>query len=273
MKQNIYNNNSVKIKCPDDCGYILTQKNVEELLSDDITILNKYHKFKRNAELSQDQNVMWCMTRGCENILKSENSTKLIICEKCNLKMCFLCKSLWHEGQSCDEAIEKEYNKYLDHVAVKQCPKCKVRIEKNQGCNHMTCVRCKHQFCWICCKKYSPYHYKWYNIFGCPGLQDTNARIKCVCLSRLKIFIKMFGYILFGFLALALFPIILFFVSIIFPLVYFSNNYKGPCFPLLFCLLFLVCLLCTPIIMIVIFFLATGLWIFNPKIFRLTDEQ
>ena len=36
----------------------------------------------------------------------------------------------------------------------KNCPRCGLNIEKNQGCNHMTCRRglggCGHEFCWVC---------------------------------------------------------------------------------------------------------------------------
>lgn len=35
----------------------------------------------------------------------------------------------------------------------KQCPNCRFWVEKNEGCDHMTC-RCKYEFCYVCGGKY-----------------------------------------------------------------------------------------------------------------------
>ncbi|KAK6734918.1 hypothetical protein RB195_018236 [Necator americanus] len=34
----------------------------------------------------------------------------------------------------------------------KPCPRCRVSIEKNEGCNKMQCSKCDAVFCWLCNK-------------------------------------------------------------------------------------------------------------------------
>ncbi|KAJ0114525.1 hypothetical protein J7T55_004768 [Diaporthe amygdali] len=45
--------------------------------------------------------------------------------------------------------VEDEQSEKLIKVSTKACPKCAKRIEKNEGCMHMTC-HCGHEFCWEC---------------------------------------------------------------------------------------------------------------------------
>jgi len=37
---------------------------------------------------------------------------------------------------------------------VKQCPQCRVLIERFQGCLHMTCRACRHEFWWCCLQNF-----------------------------------------------------------------------------------------------------------------------
>lgn len=46
-------------------------------------------------------------------------------------------------------ADDSETANYIS-AHTKDCPKCHICIEKNGGCNHMSCYNCKHDFCWMC---------------------------------------------------------------------------------------------------------------------------
>ena len=87
---------------------------------------------------------------------------------------CFACKGLPHDPAPCEDMQEwaSLTEEYMDLVGgddtrkassesdlastiwlranTKECPKCNVMIQKNDGCNHMTCRKCRHDFCWIC---------------------------------------------------------------------------------------------------------------------------
>ena len=52
---------------------------------------------------------------------------------------------------------------------MKFCPKCTVRVEKESGCDHMTCSRCQYEWCWQCrCKFYSYSHEDIFFPYSCP---------------------------------------------------------------------------------------------------------
>ncbi|KNZ76583.1 hypothetical protein J132_09443, partial [Termitomyces sp. J132] len=58
----------------------------------------------------------------------------------------------------------------------KECPKCQSTIEKNGGCNHMTCKKCKHEFCWVCMGPWQEHGTAWYSCNRYDEKASTDAR-------------------------------------------------------------------------------------------------
>ncbi|KAF8700705.1 hypothetical protein HU200_034056 [Digitaria exilis] len=103
--------------------------------------------------------VRWCPGPGCTLAVRSRpGSGAYEVTCRCNHVFCFRCGDEAHRPSSCDttrawvvkSTSEGETAKWV-LANTKHCPKCKRAIEKNLGCNHMTCgAPCKHEFCWIC---------------------------------------------------------------------------------------------------------------------------
>ena len=102
----------------------------------------------------------YCVTPDCPEIysLESDSGGGIFRCRSCFVSVCVSCGED-HEGFSCEEwkvhrdpeAQERLLEGWAEgNRNVKKCPKCNILIEKNGGCNHMTCPKCEAHICWRC---------------------------------------------------------------------------------------------------------------------------
>ena len=75
--------------------------------------------------------------------------------------MCFFCEEQWDAPVATERTAsldddDSSYGGVLLGGGVKRCPNpnCAVPIEKNGGCDHMTCARCGHQWWWSTLKPF-----------------------------------------------------------------------------------------------------------------------
>lgn len=125
-----------------------------------------YAKFLQaltDDHLKRDENTRWCPK--CETPMIGDKQRPMCSCPKCSYKFCFNCKTdEWHDGVTCAAFQKwKVENKQGDAMYqewraknTKACPRCKGDIEKNGGCDHMTCRRpgCGYEFYWSTLKPY-----------------------------------------------------------------------------------------------------------------------
>ena len=193
---NITNGKVNKIKCADSsCPAEYNREDIRKFGSQEI--FQKYLKFKENIDVSTNPNLKWCIRPDCNRFLKKGKNNRAN-CE-CGYEMCFKCGQVWHNGK-CDANIDNEFYAWAaNNGNVGNCPKCKARIEKISGCNHMCCRSCDHEWCWLCGKKYSDNHYDSMNFFGCPGQHYDE-------LSRCHVFLINLAILIFLPVILALAP-------------------------------------------------------------------
>ena len=160
------------IKCIEHkCTNIIPEEFILKHINDDKTLVSKYQKFKKRSDIINDKNKKQCPRPDCESFLQKSNTTNYVKCENGH-EYCYECLKPPHGKTKCENVLEKEFLKWKKHKRVKRCPRCKIFTEKNEGCNHMTCVSCKYQWCWLCEGKYTYGHY---SSGKCHGHQFTRA--------------------------------------------------------------------------------------------------
>ncbi|CAD8101018.1 unnamed protein product [Paramecium primaurelia] len=146
------------------CSAIFSENIIKSLVSEQK--FQQYLIFKRKYEIENDPNKKWCPAKGCDRFIEKDPRTNLIQCQ-CGQLICFNCGQIAHQGMLCEDAIQGDFKLALAKYLIKYCPKCKSHIQKNAGCNHMTCTNCSFQFCWVCLQPYHQYHYRYWSYRGC----------------------------------------------------------------------------------------------------------
>ncbi|KAL8695352.1 MAG: hypothetical protein Q9218_000111 [Villophora microphyllina] len=175
---------AARIQCPTEgCSRIVDAKTMELLATQDIK--DRYQILLTRTYVDDLGNLKWCPAPNCEYALdcsvKRQDLSKIVPTVTCHCKhrFCFGCTLNDHQPTPC--SLVKLWLKKCEDDSetanwisanTKECPKCASTIEKNGGCNHMTCRKCKHEFCWICMGLWSEHGTSWYN---CNRFEDKNG--------------------------------------------------------------------------------------------------
>lgn len=151
----------VRQTCPQaKCTELMTEEEVEKAAPE---VLPKFQNYQLRSFVDSNDLTRWCPGNGCENVAVAMNGSAKeqegnhIVCDACAAEFCLTCGEEPHLPCSCKNITlwsekcrnESETANWI-LANTKSCPKCNSRIEKNQGCNHMTCQCCRFEFCWIC---------------------------------------------------------------------------------------------------------------------------
>jgi len=152
--------NCIITKCPyPKCDKVVNKSTFKSLISQEKYKIYKKHWLRFIIE--NNQQLKACPSPFCNNKIYCKKKTlmKPIRCT-CGFAFCYKCADYDignHLPIACDQVDSwlKQLKKENETVTwmlknTKKCPKCMSPIEKNGGCLHMTCKKCKHEFCWLC---------------------------------------------------------------------------------------------------------------------------
>lgn len=202
-----------EIRCPEpNCTATLGYNHMKKYAP--AHIFARYDSFLNSKALENIEDYVECAGKTCHFAWMVDISvTTYVTCSNCDTRTCTTCRTSWHPELSHDENMgkirraaeeeeahvreetrraEEEEQRARDEVRkageeletsktvqvkTKACPskRCGVRIQKNGGCDHMTCkshaprpcllpkvdtdicyqgYSCRHEFCWLCFASY-----------------------------------------------------------------------------------------------------------------------
>ncbi|OWF51295.1 ankyrin repeat and IBR domain-containing protein 1-like [Mizuhopecten yessoensis] len=188
------------ITCPGfQCGKLVPVEIIENIVSREMA--RRYLQFDIKAFVESNPSIKWCPFPGCGRAVRlpeldgnnqtprqlPADTSRAVDCGNKHY-FCWDCGGEAHEPCSCDNWI-KWYQKIAEVkpeqmdgtekdtesaanclwlvTNSKPCPNCKSPIQKNEGCNHMKCSKCKFDFCWVCLDQWKRHNSSTGGYFKC----------------------------------------------------------------------------------------------------------
>ncbi|XP_061598468.1 ankyrin repeat and IBR domain-containing protein 1-like isoform X2 [Cololabis saira] len=173
------------IFCPAyECYQLVPVHVIESVVSREMD--QRYLQFDIKAFVENNPAIRWCPVARCERAVRltrprpGDNDphsfpllpSPAVDCGKGHL-FCWECLGEAHEPCDCqmwrnwlqkvtemkpEECVSEAYEDAANCLWLltnsKPCANCKSPIQKNEGCNHMQCAKCKYDFCWICLEEW-----------------------------------------------------------------------------------------------------------------------
>ncbi|KAL6773642.1 hypothetical protein ACKKBG_A21960 [Auxenochlorella protothecoides x Auxenochlorella symbiontica] len=170
------------LRCPDPECSVLVPDAILDAVADD-SHKARWRKFLLESFVEMQSGLTWCPAPDCGRAAEAMSvpvtAALDVICD-CGSKYCFKCKQEAHRPVDCStvnlwiirDSKESENMTWI-LANTKNCPNCKRHIEKNQGCMHMTCSQCRHEFCWLCLGDWRKHNENTGGYYGCNMYQKA----------------------------------------------------------------------------------------------------
>ncbi|KAJ2355872.1 hypothetical protein IWW50_003072 [Coemansia erecta] len=179
---------SWRIRCAAPKCTVLMGLEAARLLLDG-AVRTRYEENLTRSFVKELQTLAWCPAPNCEFAIECQvpqaawaYSIPTVRC-RCGTAFCFGCRMDDHVPAPC-KLVELWIQKCKDDsetsnwikANTQECVKCKATIEKNGGCNHMTCRECHHEFCWVCSGPWKEHGQSFYSCNRFAEDSSKNAR-------------------------------------------------------------------------------------------------
>ncbi|KAK9867526.1 hypothetical protein WJX84_010819 [Apatococcus fuscideae] len=170
------------LRCPvPDCKRLLEPEAMADVLTEEE--VKRWHDLEEQRIFERSGRAAYC-PRCSAKCLEADDGSNCAQCPRCFFAFCTQCQDSWHPAsqpclspevalqalklrmqgmQASASELKQRENDFLSLRAIqknsKQCPTCKMAIQKASGCSHMVCGSCGTHFCWKCNKSIDGYEH------------------------------------------------------------------------------------------------------------------